>query len=107
MVNLARLASGGPTAHSGRRLFRARPASTRERPRTGGLTGRARVLDTDLGLAPFLSRPYTTMHLIRPRAIRHHAGYSAAEGPNAFDRRNRAARRTGLSVAVDLATHHG
>ena len=59
------------------------------------------------GVAPFLRGPYSTMYVQKPWTIRQYAGFSTAEEPNAFYRRNLAAGQKGLSVAFDLATHRG
>src|ERR1700749_2770259 len=64
-------------------------------------------LDTWPGIAPYLRGPYPTMYVTQPWTIRQYAGFSTAEDPNAFYRRNLAAGQKGLSVAFDLATHRG
>src|SRR4029079_4450351 len=48
-----------------------------------------------------------TMYANRPWTVRQYAGFSTAEESNAFYRRNLAGGQTGLSVALDLATHRG
>src|SRR5512142_2032191 len=70
---------------------------------------RARLshLEYAAGLPPFLRGPYSTMYALQPWTIRQYAGFSTAEEPNAFYRRNLAAGQKGLSVAFDLATHRG
>ena len=47
------------------------------------------------------------MYVTQPWTIRQYAGFSTAEDPNAFYRRNIAAGQKGLSVAFDLPTHRG
>src|SRR5438093_4272630 len=64
-------------------------------------------LETWPGVAPYLRGPYPTMYVNQPWTIRQYAGFSTAEGSNAFYRRNLAARQKGLSHAFDLATHRG
>src|ERR1700741_718222 len=64
-------------------------------------------LDTYPGVAPYLRGPYPTMYVTQPLTVRQYAGFSTAEGSNAFHRRNLAAGQKGLSVAFDLATHRG
>src|SRR5438270_11415444 len=58
-------------------------------------------LETWPGLAPYLRGPYPTMYVNQPWTIRQYAGFSTAEDPNAFYRRNLAAAQQGLSVAFD------
>src|SRR5215467_15968549 len=53
-------------------------------------------LDTYPGLPPFLRGPYSTMYVTQPWTIRQYAGFSTAEDPNAFYRRNLAAGQKGL-----------
>src|SRR6201994_938949 len=64
-------------------------------------------LDTMPGIVPYLRGPYPTMYVTQPWTVRQYAGFSTAEDPNAFYRRNLAAGQKGLSVAFDLATHRG
>ena len=64
-------------------------------------------LDFMAGVPPFLRGPYPTMYVTRPWTVRQYAGFSTAEEPNAFYRRNLAAGQKGLSIAFDLATHRG
>ena len=64
-------------------------------------------LATRPGIAPYLRGPYATMYVNQPWTIRQYAGFSTAEEPNAFYRRNLAAGQKGLSIAFDLATHRG
>ncbi len=59
------------------------------------------------GIPPYLRGARSTMDAMRPWTIRQHARFSTAEEPNAFYRRNVAAGRRGLSVALDLATQRG
>ncbi len=59
------------------------------------------------GIPPYLRGPRSTMHAMRPWTIRQHAWFSTAEESNAFYRRNIAAGRRGLSVALELATQRG
>src|SRR5213592_4142243 len=64
-------------------------------------------LDTVPGAFPFLRGPRATMYAGQPWTLRQYGGFSTAEAPNAFFRRNLAAGQTGLSIAFDLATHRG
>src|SRR4029079_1652699 len=64
-------------------------------------------LDTYPGKAPYLRGPYPAMYAAQPWTIRQYAGFSTAEDPKAFYRRNLAAGQRGLSIAFDLATHRG
>ena len=59
------------------------------------------------GHAPYTRGVKATMYAGRPWTIRQYAGFSTAEGSNAFYRRNLAGGQRGLSVAFDLATHRG
>ena len=40
------------------------------------------------GIPPYLRGPYSAMYAMRPWTIRQYAGFSTAEEPNAFYRRN-------------------
>src|SRR6202046_2849218 len=64
-------------------------------------------LDSFPGIAPYLRGPYPTMYLTQPWTLRQYAGFSTAEGSNAFYRRNLAGGQKGLSIAFDHATHRG
>ena len=64
-------------------------------------------LDNLPGFLPFLRGPKATMYSKRPWTIRQYSGFSTAEESNKFYRDNLAAGQTGLSVALDLATHRG
>jgi methylmalonyl-CoA mutase len=59
------------------------------------------------GVAPNLRGSYSTMYVGRPWTIRQYSGFSIPEESNALYRRNLASGQNGLTVAFDLATHHG
>ena len=64
-------------------------------------------LGTLPGLQPFMRGPRASMYAGRSWTIRQYAGFSTAEGSDAYYRKALAAGQKGLSVAFDLVTHRG